>query len=251
MVEVINDLSEIARALTSTVKMKVFCFWLFLMVLLCLFWVMFGEPNNVTVGISILVCGINTIVFWIFRELLTQQVKKWRMKPSRKFVLIGSLGALWVEFVFWFFEKIFGAAGIAAHPNLLLDYIATMPWYIMMVALLWKVQNRHHYSVKEMLILGGIYELGADGFIGPLFKGQLMTGFAFSIIGIPIFVMVYSIIIVPPTYLLREETKVSTSIHPGKEEHNYRRYFYALLPLLGLVPYFLLFVLLTIFGKTL
>lgn len=232
-------------------KMKVFFFWLFLTVLLCVFWVMFGGPNNITVGISILVCGISTIVFWIYRELLRQQVKKWGMKPSRKFVLIGGLGALWVEFVFWFFEKIFGAVGIAAHPNLLIDYIATMPWYIMMVALLWKVQNKYHYSLKEMLILGGIYELGADGFIGSLFKGQLLIGFAFGIIGIPLFVMVYSIIILPPAYLLRDETRMSTFIRPGKTEDNYRKYSYALLPLLGLAPYLLLFAVLRIFGKTL
>ena len=199
LTKVKKDLLKIVKALTSTRKMKLFSFWLSLMIIISISWVILGDVNNITVAISTLACGISTIIFWIYRKTLTQMVKKWNIKPSKKFILIGSLCALLAEFIFWFFEKLFNANGVAANPNLLIDYIVTMPWYILMIFLLWKVQNKYHYSLKEMILFGGIYELGGDGFIGSLLNGQLLSGFILGVIAIPLFVVVYSVIILPPT----------------------------------------------------
>ncbi|MFQ6121216.1 MAG: hypothetical protein ACE5KE_15170, partial [Methanosarcinales archaeon] len=158
---------------TSTKKMKLFGIWLSFIVLLCIIWIVSGNPNDVTVAVSTFVCGLSTIAFWSYRLKFKTRIKRWKVNPRKKFVLIGSIGALWVEFIFWFFEKIFGAEGVAASPNLFLDFAVTMPWYIMMLFLIWKVLNKYPYSLKEITLLGGIYELGADGFVGAFLGGNL------------------------------------------------------------------------------
>ena len=246
MAEIKKELSGVLHAFGATKKMKLFSIWLILIILLCIFWIFSGKPNEVTVAVSTLVCGSSTVAFWIYRKDLAARVENWQMKPWKKFVLIGSAGALWVEFIFWFFEKVFGAVGVAASPNLLMDYVGTMPWYVLMLLLLWKVQNRYGYSVREMLILGGVYELGADGFFASLSSGNFPRGFLMALIAIPLFVVVYSIIIMPATYLMRNNTKTGARSTPLGGEKNFRRYACALLPLAGLIPYLMLFFLIAI-----
>ena len=108
-----------------------------------------------------------------------------------------------------------------------------------MVVLFWQVLKKYNYSAKEILVLGGIYELGADGILGSILKGNLIAGIITGIIGFPIFIMTYSIIVLPPAYLLG---KIGNNFQKAK---NKQRYIYALLPLLGLIPY--IFILLMIF----
>lgn len=117
-------LSEILKAATSSVAAKLFGCWFLLIILLCIYWLGFGTPNDRTVRLGI-------------------------------------------------------------------DYLVTMPWYIIMLLLMLKVQKRYRYSIKEILFFGGVYEIGADGFIGSLFEGNLTRGFFVSILVLPLFVVVY------------------------------------------------------------
>jgi H+/Cl- antiporter ClcA len=80
-------------------------------------------------GVSALICGVTSLVFWQLRQPLTNRVGTWSWKTRTKFVVLGGIGALWGEFVFWAFEKVFNASGVAASPSLLLDWLVTMPWY--------------------------------------------------------------------------------------------------------------------------
>ena len=149
---------------------------------------------------------------------------------------------MWAESVFWLFEKIFGVVGVAAHPNLLMDLVATMPWYLMMVALMWKMFQRYDYSIKEIFFLGAVYELAADGIFGSMIKGTLdpMNLALIPMLYVPIFAVVYSIIVIPPSYVLRKEGGKRPLVEGGGKSA--RRYFHGLLPLLGLIPYIILFL---------
>jgi len=216
-------------------KYRLFSLWVFLVI----FFALLGEVNAKVVGLSALACGLSTMLIWKNKGSIAIKVKKWKSSPTKKFILLGSLGALWAEFVYWFFERSLGGAGIAAHPNLLIDWLGTIPWYIIMVVLFWQVLKKYNYSAKEILVLGGIYELGADGILGSILKGNLIAGIITGIIGFPIFIMTYSIIVLPPAYLLG---KIGNNFQKAK---NKQRYIYALLPLLGLIPY--IFILLMIF----
>jgi hypothetical protein len=214
-------------------KMNLFFIWVIFIVFLLFAWVIGESSNDRTVAVSALVCGGSTFLFWSYKKRISI---KSSLSPRVKFVLIGGLGAVWAEFVFWFFEKVFGASGVAASPVLALDLLVTMPWYIMMLFLLFKVETKYHYSYTEILLLGGLYELGADGIFGQVLEGLTLSGLFLVVMVVPLFVIVYSIMVLPPSYLLRDEINRIRETTP-QGTHKYR---YALLPLLGLIPYFLM-----------
>ena len=135
----------------------------------------------------------------------------------------------------------FQAKGVAASPNLAIDLLVTMPWYVMMVALLYRVEATYRYSTYEVLLLGGVYELGADGLVGPFVGGKFsIVSLPIVLLLLPMFVVVYSFMVLPPSVLLREDLeRLREGKGPGPVPAP-RRYAYALLPLLGLVPYVVL-----------
>ena len=213
-----------------------FTAWLALFGLIALAWLIGDSPKDRTVVASLAACGLSTLAFWCARGRLAPLVARWGASPGAKFVAIGSLGAAWVETVFWALERAFGASGVAASPNLALDLLATMPWYVPMVALLWVVQRRHRYSLYEVLMLGGVYELGADGIVGPFVGGTLAPASApLAALLFPMLVIAYSFMVLPASALLRADLDaLRGGAAPAGDA---TRYAYGLLPLLGLAPY--------------
>jgi hypothetical protein len=61
-----------------------------------------------------------------------------------------------------------GAEGAAAHKNLFLEWLITMPWHAGMVLIFVRVQQRERYSAAAVLLRGAAYEAGADGTVGGL-----------------------------------------------------------------------------------
>lgn len=201
--------------------------WFALAWLLVLSWIFTGDLTNRTVAVSSFVCGITLLILW----------KKWPFTNKgrvgrKKFILAGSLGAVYVETVFWFFEKVSGATGIAASPDLMVDLLVTMPWYIAMVALLWKVVNKYKYTYTKLFLLAGVYELGADGVVAGILGGKTSPELflvSFPIM-FPLFTILYGLMVLPPVRMLYQ------SVNPPGASLR-KRYFYALLPFLGLIPY--------------
>ena len=211
-------------------RMIVFFVWFLIIMFLILAWIAGESSSDRTVGVSALVCGGSTFLFWNYREKIRKQYRiTW--SPRKEFVFVGSLGAVWAECVFWFFEKWFGAGGVAASPHLVLDLVITMPWYVIMLFLLYKVETVYHYTFTEILLLGGLYELGADGLFGQVLEGLTVPNLILTVAVFPLFVVVYSVIVLPPTFLLRE------GIRSTRVNNNGHKYWYGLLPLLGLVPF--------------
>lgn len=233
------------RVLRSSKKLILFEAWLIIVLLATIpQWFVQGDMIGVTVGISTFICGISTLLFWLFRDPVTGFFARIKISSRRRFILVGGLGALWAEFVFWLFEKVFGVIGVAAHPDLLIDFAVTMPWYLMMVALMWKMFQRYDYSIKEIFFLGAIYQLGADGIFGSLAKGILdpWNLALIIVLYLPIFAVIYSVIVIPSSYVLKKE---SGRGQPRKSlGGSLRRYVHGLMPLLGLIPYFALYMIL-------
>jgi len=201
-----NSLHDLKQFLFSSKKRILFSIWLLGIIFICLMWVIGKNVNDRTVSISTLFSGLSTFVFWCYRKKIAPIIKRWSAAPRTKFILIGSFGAVWIEFIFWLFEKIFGAIGVAASPNFILDLIATMPWYILMIVLLWRIELSYEYTFTELLLLGGVYELGADGFIGSFLEGTFsLSAILMILLVIPLFVVVYSFMILPCSSLLKEE----------------------------------------------
>ncbi len=195
---------------------------------------------------GILISGLSTLLFWIFRKPVSAVASKIRISPKKKFVLIGGLGAVWVEFEFWALEKVFGVS-LAAHPNIFLDLLVTMPWYILMVFLLWKVETKYSYSLFAILVYGGIYDFFADGILGMVLRTWEMSlgNLVLLLITFPVFILSYSFIVFPPSYLLRKEiSKMRTEPRKG----DLVKYLYGLLPLVGLLVYGIVAILLFSMG---
>jgi hypothetical protein len=164
----------------------------------------------------------------------------------RNAVILSIFNACVIEIEFLVFEKIFHAEGIAASPNWIVDLILMVPWYALMALSFVRVQNIWRFSTAAVLFLGAIYELGADGIVGPLmgmFFGsrQLFTlqywllMFSSAFWG---FISVYSSLVLPPAWL------VATTEPPGQSPAPAWRA--ALKPLLWLLPYALYLLLMMV-----
>lgn len=224
-------------------RMKLFFVWA-MCIALILFANIIGESaEDRTVACSAFVCAGTTFLFWSYRKRVSRLLGvSW--SPRKKFVAVGSVGAAWVEVVFWVLEKGFGASGVAANSNLLLDLVITMPWYVIMLWLLYTVETRYSYSYTEILFLGGIYELGADGILGQAMKGLTVSGIVLTVMMMPLFVTVYSVMVLPPSFIVRKEIdEVRRRRPPGTH-----KYWGGLVPLIGLLPFafFIVLVLLIV-----
>ncbi len=195
-------------------------------------WLFQSRYQEFLTAIAIIISGCSTLLFWLFRNKIKELLNKWDISPKAKFILIGSLCAIYIETVFWVVEKIAGFEGLAAHPNLLIDLLITMPWYVAMITLLWKVETKQKYSYLEILILGGIYDFFADGIIGSIFSGAFSPLILVLLVIIyPIFFIAYSLIVLTPSFLLENEIDLLRSETELSRIHN--KWILGLYPLLG------------------
>jgi len=231
-------LTDLRRLLLGSRARMVLAAWMSIWIFLELVNVVRGNAHDRVVACSLFICAGSTVAVWTYRDVLTGWVRKWGASPRTKFIVLGGLGAAFAEYVFWQMEKLYGITGVAANPNLAIDLLVTMPWYIMMTALLWKVQTRYKYGFAELFVLGGVYELGADGLVGSVMGGTFSAITIPSLIAlVPFFSLVYAIMVIPCSAIMRDEVDAIRNLRPAPAGN---RYSYAMLPWLGLIPYFIL-----------
>lgn len=203
----------------------------------------FQEPEAVTIAVSAFVCGLTTLAIGVGALLARHYWKPLQLHGCLSgplFVIVGSLGATWVETVYWAFEKVFGAQGVAAHPNLIIDLLVTMPWYISMVAVLWFMQRRFRYHWTTVALLGALYEAAGDGIVGHIVGGNAITLeylFLLLVFFPGIFMVTYAPMVVVPVWLFPMDDEPYTG-------PRWQRFLGAFLPLLPLIPYGLIVILL-------
>jgi len=213
-------------------KMMGFSIWSSMIMILLVSWIWAGPASDRTVACATLICGASTVLFWNSKKTIAR-IWNPSWSPRKSFVLIGGLCAVWVETVFWVLEKLLGAQGVAASPHLGMDLLITLPWYLLMSHLFFSTQIKYRYSYTEILLLGGLYELGADGIFGQMLSGITVEGLLQIVFIFPLFVMVYSTIVLPPSYILRPQI---TSLHASHLDKGHR-ILGGLRPLGGLIPY--------------
>ncbi|MEM2929779.1 MAG: hypothetical protein QW797_02820 [Thermoproteota archaeon] len=101
-----------------------------------------------------------------------------------------------------------------------------------MLVLLVKVEAKYHYPLLEILVLGGIYEAGADCVLAPIMAGKPMTDLVLLPLFTTLFMVTYSPIVMTPTIALSRKLD-SVNL---KDASRTRRCLYGLLPLFGLIP---------------
>jgi hypothetical protein len=205
-----------------------------------------SEPTaeNLTLFFAITGSGLYTLALWFTRPLW---LPRFDGNPLRNAMLLGIFNAALIETLFLVMEKIFGAEGVAAHPNLLVDLLLTMPWYTAMVIMFVRVQTRRRFSTPTVLLLGATYELGADGFVGQLISlpfgtSQLLNPEYWIMLALLIFwqfILVYSSMVLPPAWLIE--------LSPPPEPPSNLAWRDALRPMIWLIP-FTVYLILVLLG---
>jgi hypothetical protein len=123
------------------------------------------SPRNLTLAISIASSGAYTLLLYLSRRAWLPLLAR---RPVAGATAIGIFNAALVEALFLAVQTSLGATGVAAHPNLFMDWLLTMPWYAGMVWIFVRVQRQERYSAAAVLLWGAVYEAGADGMVGGL-----------------------------------------------------------------------------------
>jgi hypothetical protein len=190
-----------------------------------------STPEDQTTALAIAGSGLYTVLLGRTRRFWLPRLSR---RPLRNAMLLGSVNAAVIETLFLVTEKGMGAEGVAAHPNLLIDWLITMPWYIGMVVIFVQVQHRRRFSPWTVLLLGGIYEMGGDGIVGGILSGELFNPlYPLLLVGMMwwLFIPVYSSMVLPPSWLI--------AAAPAPEKPASAAWRDALRPLLWLIPFFI------------
>jgi len=155
-------------------------------------------PENLTQFAAISTCVATLFVGLRFRGSIQRVWSRLGWGVSKKLLLAGGMGAAYVETEYEIWQHVFGASGVAANPNLAIDLLVTMPWYLLMTAFLTVTLRHRKTTLFELLLLGGVYELMADGLLGSILGGAPLLGFLGLPFAIPIFTLVYSPIVALP-----------------------------------------------------
>jgi len=185
--------------------------------------------------LSIEASGLYTVLLYLTRRFWLPLMKP---RPVACATALGIFNAALVEGLFLAAQTALGAKGVAANPNLFLDWLLTMPWYAGMVWIFVRVQRVQRYSAAAVLLWGALYETGSDGTLGgvivPAIVGSpvnllphvaLLIGLAFWQ-----FMLVYSSMVLPPAWVLA--AAAPADLPPARA-----KLWHGLKPLLWMVPY--------------
>jgi hypothetical protein len=170
------------------------------------------SPRNLTLIISIAASGAYTGLLYLSRRAWLPWFAR---RPVAGATAIGIFNAALVEALFLAVQTALGATGVAAHPNLFMDWLITMPWYAGMVWIFVRVQRRERYSAAAVLLWGAAYEAGADGTVGGLVvpailgTGPGLVQHLLFLAGLAFwqFISVYSSLVLAPAWVLDEAAR--------------------------------------------
>ena len=129
------------------------------------------SPRNLTLVISIAASGAYTLLLFATRRAWLPWLAR---RPVAGATALGIFNAALIEALFLAVQTALGADGVAAHTDLFMDWLLTMPWYAGMVWIFVRVQRRERYSAAAVLLWGAAYEAGADGTVGGLIVPAIM-----------------------------------------------------------------------------
>ena len=140
----------------------------------------------------------------LFGLLLKKNLQKISTNFTDKkllFTIYGSIGAIFLDTVVWWAQTALNTEEAAISPNLWIDLFMTVPFYVLLCYFLSGLVTKYKFSWVTIALTGGFYEIIADGIIGNLI-GLNILGVLISPILFPIFIIVYSPIILVPFLLL-------------------------------------------------
>jgi hypothetical protein len=195
--------------------------------------------ENLTQFAAVSTCVV-TVFVGVWRADDIQRLwSKLGWSASKKLLLAGGLGAVYVETEYEVWQNVFGASGVAANPNLVIDLLETMPWYLMMVGFLTVALRHRRATLFQLLLLGGVYELMADGILGSILAAKPAIDFLGLPFAVPIFTLVYSPIVALPALAVWPSYQRLWSTNPPNGSR-----LWLFFPCLPIIPYGVFLILL-------
>ena len=173
-------------------------------------------PENLTSFAAVSTCLLTLLVGVRERAVLQRTWARLEWSPTKKLLLAGTLGAAYVETEFEVWQHVFGASGIAANPNLLIDLLITMPWYVLMIAFLTVSLKHARPTLFQVLLLGGIYELMADGVLASILAGRPLYYLLGLPLAVPIYTITYSPIVALPVLAVWPSYRALWAVAPPR-----------------------------------
>ncbi len=164
-------------------------------------------PSNLAVVEAYLASAFFTLLLFLTRRW-------WLEVLSGKGVLAASLAGIFcamvVETVSWGTQMMAGANANVTSTNYLLNLLISMPWYIGLVVIYARVQERRRFSIPLLLLLGGLYKSLLIGIIN-VSTASVLMGDQVSLvnswwwmirIGFWQYIPIYSSIMLVPAWIL-------------------------------------------------
>ncbi len=165
---------------------------------------------------------------YFLRKPLSKIIKKIPNKYLR-FVVVGYLSTVVAELVYMFSHPM--------HRNVVWDLILTAPWYILWMALWFKILKKYDYSLVEAFVLAGVHGLIIEG---------LLNSPLLALMGLPLFIALYGCFFIVPYLLMKDEFKGQ------KHASLWKKIKMSFVPLIAFIIGFIwIFSLVKIFGLTL
>lgn len=170
-------------------------------------------PSNLAVVESYLASAFFTLLLFLTRRW-------WLDVLAGKGILAASLAgifcALVVETVSWGTQMMAGATANVTSTNYLLNLLITMPWYIGLVVIYARVQERRRFPVPLLLVLGGLYKSLLIGILNATTASILMSDQVSLVnswwwmirIGFWQYIPIYSSIMLVPVWILETRPAV-------------------------------------------
>ena len=159
-------------------------------------------PETVGQAISIELTGLLTVAYVLAARAWMPHLGG---HPRRNALALGMLNAAIVEVLLIAGRALSGGEGVGFYPDLAIDLVLVLPWYAGVLWLFLRAHDRWRFSVPAVLLLGGLYEAGADWLLRGVLLGGIPIGPAIVLLVVFQFwqfVVVYSSIVLPPALLV-------------------------------------------------
>ena len=198
--------------------------------------------ENLALLTSILITGIYTVALYLSRKLWVAHIAN--ENASKNAAIIAIANAFFIRSILGFCEQLFQDSAGSNTTISFSNFLVTIPWLVGITLLFIPVQKKHRFTWPIIILLSGLYEFIAEGWVNglliPFLSGQqfnlLYTWSDLLLFGFWQFAVLYSSIFLVIGWIFEDL--------PVPEEEKNAPLWNALKPLIWIIPYSLYFILL-------
>lgn len=183
---------------------KLLLSWFVFDAILLVVWLSGSDNHHKVTVAAVLTIGLLSFLFYEESGHFINWLAKNRRLNFLKFLLLGLSGAIVVELVFLFWQKALGTFVIPTDQNFILDFGITLLIYSIILAFFWFIQKVKNYSLGKVFVFGGVCELIVEMAVAGIFKQGILLSLFYGLISLPLFMIAFSLILLPPALFLKK-----------------------------------------------